>query len=76
MIYESLHINNLFYKLYYEAMKKVAQENNIPLVDTISAFREQKYDEILVNSIHPTALGNEIIAKAIKECINRDEQGN
>jgi len=76
MLYESLYLRNPFYKTYYEAMKKVAQENNIPLVDTISAFREQKYDEILVDSIHPTALGNEIIAKAIKECINRDEQGN
>jgi len=29
---------------------------------------------MLVDSIHPTALGNEIIAKAIKESINRDEQ--
>jgi len=72
MLYESLYLKSSFFKPYYETMKKVAQENNIPLVDTIPEFQKHKYDEILVDCIHPTALGNEIIAKAIKEVINKD----
>jgi len=59
-------------KFYNETMEEVSHEKNIPLVDIVSTFKvfnreNGKYlflDQIH-DSIHPNALGHEIIARAI-----------
>jgi lysophospholipase L1-like esterase len=66
-------IRNLFItrqQEYNEALKEVAKENNVPFVDMISIFEEYKnFEELLIDPVHPTPKGHNIIADELRNAI-------
>jgi len=48
----------------------IAQAYNIPIADICSIFWNSREKDLFIDDIHPTALGNQIIASEIYEIIN------
>lgn len=64
--------NNENLKLYTEAMKRVAEKNNVPFVDlftpTLKAMAEAK-QPLTINGVHLNAHGDEVVGKILDEAL-------
>lgn len=56
-----------FVKKYEEILKEVSREQNIPLIEVMSKFPEERYQELLVDGLHPSTEGHRIIFEEVKK---------
>ncbi len=54
-----------FFSDYYEIMRAEAKACRRPVVDSIEAFRERRYDVLFYDDVHMTELGTELLAQTI-----------
>lgn len=68
---------NSFLKNYVAAVRRIAAEEKVNLVDNFSAFRAygrvpgQKLDDLLLDGLHPNSLGHKVIADLLLERLIR-----
>lgn len=55
-----------FVKKYEEILKQVSNEQNTPFIELISKFPEEQYKDLLVDGLHPSTKGHEIIYEEVK----------
>ncbi len=56
-----------FIKKYDEILKKLCQKKQIPYIEVMSKFPEEKYEELLTDGIHPNTEGHRIIFEEVKK---------
>ncbi|MBI2196103.1 hypothetical protein HYU45_00640 [Candidatus Daviesbacteria bacterium] len=59
-----------FVKKYEEVLKEVSKEQNIPFVEVMSKFPEERYQALLTDGLHPTTEGHRIIFEEIQHYLN------
>lgn len=52
-----------------QALRRLAAEFAVPLVDTAGAFRARRRDQLMTDFIHPNAEGNRLLADAIASAL-------
>ncbi len=68
---------NVFLKSYVGALRRIAAQEKLELVDAFSAFRAyekvpgQKLDDLMLDGLHPNSLGHKIMADLILERLER-----
>ncbi len=56
---------------YYQGLKAVADNNNIPLVDLVTPFERRRHEDIFWDEVHPTVLGHKIIATEVYNTLKK-----
>lgn len=58
-----------FVKQYDQVLREVSNENNIPYIELMSRFAKDNYQYLLVDGLHPSTKGHEIIYQEVKRCL-------
>lgn len=60
-----------FVQRYDEILKEVSREQNIPFVDLLSKFPESKYQDLLIDGLHPSTEGHQIMYNEVKSFLQQ-----
>ncbi|GAB4296900.1 MAG: hypothetical protein Kow0090_12100 [Myxococcota bacterium] len=63
--------NSPFLKRFYEVADELAKEKGVAVVDNQKIFKENKNKQLFIDFVHPTGLGNKLIAENVANAIGK-----